>query len=220
MELEQDPIHHHKDVLAHTIAVVAKTSPELVLRLAALMHDVGKPKTRSFEHGRATFHHHEVVGARMARERLTALRYPKEIVESVTQLVYLHLRIHTYAMGWTDAAVRRYVRDAGDLLDQLNELQRCDCTTRNERKARALDRRMDELEARIETLAAEEELKAIRPPLDGRQVMDFLGVAPGPIIGDALDFLLEARLDEGPIDEAEAFERLTKWARERGIEPK
>ena len=149
MELEQDPIHHHKDVLAHTIAVVAKTSPDLVLRLAALMHDVGKPKTRSFERGRATFHHHEVVGARMTRDRLTALRYPTEIVESVTQLVYLHLRIHTYAMGWTDAAVRRYVRDAGDLLDRLNELQRCDCTTRNERKARTLGRRMDELEERI-----------------------------------------------------------------------
>jgi poly(A) polymerase len=219
MQLEQDPIHHHKDVLAHTIAVVQKVSPDLVLRLAALLHDVGKPKTRSFEQGRASFHHHEVVGARMARDRLTALRYPKDVIESVTQLVYLHLRIHTYAMGWTDSAVRRYVRDAGPLLDQLNELQRCDCTTRNERKARALARRMDELVARIETLAAEEELKAIRPPLDGRQVMDFLGVAPGRVIGEALDFLLEARLDEGPIEEADAFERLAAWARERGIEP-
>jgi poly(A) polymerase len=219
MQLEQDPIHHHKDVLAHTIAVVRKVSPDLVLRLAALLHDIGKPKTRSFEKGRASFHHHEVVGARMARERLTALRYPKDVIESVTQLVYLHLRIHTYAMGWTDSAVRRYVRDAGPLLDQLNELQRCDCTTRNERKARALDRRMDDLEARIEVLAAEEELKAIRPPLDGRQVMEFLGVAPGPVIGDALDFLLEARLDEGPIDEADAYERLRGWARERGFDP-
>jgi poly(A) polymerase len=218
MQLEQDPIHHHKDVLAHTIAVVQKVGPDLVLRLAALLHDVGKPKTRSFEHGRATFHHHEVVGARMARERLHALRYPKEIIEDVTQLVYLHLRIHTYAMGWTDAAVRRYVRDAGDLLDKLNELQRSDCTTRNERKARALDRRMDELEARIEALAAEEELKAIRPPLDGRQVMEFLGVAPGPVVGRALDFLLEARLDEGPIDEDDAYGRLAAWAREQGIE--
>ncbi len=219
MQLEQDPIHHHKDVLAHTIAVVQKVSPDLRLRLAALLHDIGKPKTRSFEQGRASFHHHEVVGARMARERLNALRYPKDLIEDVTQLVYLHLRIHTYAMGWTDSAVRRYVRDAGPLLDQLNELQRCDCTTRNERKARALDRRMDDLEARIVALAAEEEIKAIRPPLDGRQVMDFLGVAPGPVIGEALDFLLEARLDEGPIEEADAFERLTKWARDRGIEP-
>ncbi|MGZ6996243.1 MAG: CCA tRNA nucleotidyltransferase [Acidimicrobiia bacterium] len=219
MQLEQDPIHHHKDVLAHTIAVVQKVSPDLVLRLAALLHDIGKPKTRSFEQGRASFHHHEVVGARMARERLTALRYPKDVIEDVTQLVYLHLRIHTYAMGWTDSAVRRYVRDAGPLLEKLNELQRCDCTTRNERKARALERRMDDLEARIVVLAAEEELKAIRPPLDGRQVMEFLGVPPGPVIGDALDFLLEARLDEGPIEEAEAFERLAAWARARGIQP-
>ena len=219
MRLEQDPIHHHKDVLAHTIAVVQKVSPDLVLRLGALLHDVGKPKTRSFEHGRASFHHHEVVGARMARERLTALRYPKQVVEDVTQLVYLHLRIHTYAMGWTDSAVRRYVRDAGPLLDQLNELQRCDCTTRNERKARALERRMDDLVARIDALAAEEELKAIRPPLDGRQVMEFLGVPAGPVVGDALDFLLEARLDEGPIAEDEAYARLAAWARDRGIGP-
>lgn len=211
MELEQDPIHHHKDVLAHTIAVVAKTSPDLALRLAALMHDVGKPKTRSFERGRATFHHHEVVGARMTRERLTALRYPTEVVESVTQLVYLHLRIHTYAMGWTDAAVRRYVRDAGGLLERLNELQRCDCTTRNERKARTLARRMDELEARITALAAQEELNAIKPPLDGKQVMAFLGVPPGPVVGEALAFLLEARLDEGPIEDVDAYERLRAW---------
>jgi poly(A) polymerase len=211
MELEQDPIHHHKDVLAHTIAVVAKTSPDLVLRLAALMHDVGKPKTRSFERGRATFHHHEVVGARMTRDRLTALKYPTDVIEDVTQLVYLHLRIHTYAMGWTDSAVRRYVRDAGDLLDRLNELQRCDCTTRNERKARALSRRMDELESRIAELAAQEELQAIKPPLDGRQIMDFLGVAPGRIVGEARDFLLEARLDEGPISEEDAYARLRTW---------
>ena len=219
MRLEQDPIHHHKDVLAHTIAVVQKVSPDLVLRLAALMHDVGKPKTRSFEQGRASFHHHEVVGARITRERLHALRFSNEIVDAVTQLVYLHLRIHTYAMGWTDSAVRRYVRDAGPLLEQLNELQRCDCTTRDERKARALDRRMDELEARIEALAAEEELRAIQPPLDGRQVMDFLGVPAGPVVGEALDFLLEARLDEGPIEEDDAYARLAAWAHERGIGP-
>jgi poly(A) polymerase len=219
MRLEQDPIHHHKDVLAHTIAVVSKTSPELVLRLAALMHDVGKPKTRSFERGRATFHHHEVVGKRMTRDRLLALKYPTDVIDDVSQLVYLHLRIHTYAMGWTDAAVRRYVRDAGPLLEPLNELQRCDCTTRNERRARTLARRMDELEARIETLAAQEELKAIRPSLDGRQVMKFLGVAPGRVVGEALDFLLELRLDEGPLDEADAYERLGAWARERGMTP-
>ena len=131
----------------------------------------------------------------------------------MTQLVYLHLRIHTYAMGWTDAAVRRYVRDAGDLLEQLNELQRCDCTTRNERKARTLARRMDELEARIEALAAQEELQAIKPPLDGKQVMDFLGVAPGPVVGEALAFLLEARLDEGPIEEADAYRAAPRLGR-------
>jgi poly(A) polymerase len=133
--------------------------------------------------------------------------------------VYLHLRIHTYAMGWTDKAVRRYVRDAGPLLDRLNELQRADCTTRNQRKAAALGRRMDDLEARIATLREQEELDAIKPPLDGRQVMVFLGVEPGRVIGEALEFLLEARLDEGPIPEAEAYERLGAWARERGIEP-
>src|SRR3954467_14509631 len=151
----------------------------------------------------------------MTRERLTALRYPTGIVEAVTQLVYLHLRIHTYAMGWTDAAVRRYVRDAGDLLEQLNELQRCDCTTRNERKARTLARRMDELETRITELAAQEELRAIKPPLDGKQVMDFLGVEPGPVVGEALGFLLDIRLEEGPIDEDEALGRLRAWADER-----
>jgi poly(A) polymerase len=215
MQLEQDPIHRHKDVLAHTIAVVAKTSPDLVLRLAALFHDIGKPKTRSFERGRATFHHHEVVGARMTRERLVALRFPSAVVDEVSRLVYLHLRIHTYSMGWTDSAVRRYVRDAGDLLDKLNELQRCDCTTRDARKARALEARMAELEERIETLAAEEELRAIRPPLDGRQVMEFLGIPPGREVGEALDFLLEARLEEGPISEADAYQRLARWAEGR-----
>ena len=175
MRLEQDPIHTHKDVLAHTIAVVKNTRPELRVRLAALFHDVGKPKTRSFADGGVSFHHHEVVGARMTEERLRALKYPNDVVDAVTQLVYLHLRIHTYAMGWTDKAVRRYVRDAGDLLDDLNHLQRCDCTTRNQNRARALQRRMDELEARIAELREQEELDSIRPPLDGRQVMEFLG---------------------------------------------
>jgi poly(A) polymerase len=217
MRLEQDPLHTHKDVLAHTIAVVRNTRPERRVRLAALFHDVGKPKTRSFAGGAVSFHHHEVVGARMTEERLRALRYPNDVVEDVTKLVYLHLRIHTYAMGWTDKAVRRYVRDAGPLLDDLNHLQRCDCTTRNQNRARALSRRMDELEARIAELREQEELDAIRPPLDGRQVMDFLGIPPGPLVGDALDYLLEARLDEGPIDEADAYERLRSWAQERGI---
>jgi len=221
MRLEQDPVHHHKDVLAHTIAVVRNTRPELLVRLAALFHDVGKPKTRSFEKGAGgvSFHHHEVVGARMTEERLRALKFPNEIVADVTQLVYLHLRIHTYAMGWTDKAVRRYVRDAGHLLDELNHLQRCDCTTRNPKRAAELQRRMDELEARIAELREQEELDSIKPPLDGRQVMEFLGVKPSRVVGEALDFLLEARLDEGPIDEADAYARLAAWARERGIEP-
>jgi poly(A) polymerase len=219
MRLEQDPIHTHKDVLAHTIAVVRNTRPELVVRLAALFHDVGKPKTRSFANGGVSFHHHEVVGARMTEERMRALKYPNDVVDDVVKLVYLHLRIHTYAMGWSDKAVRRYVRDAGPLLDELNHLQRCDCTTRNPKRAAALQRRMDELEVRIGELREQEELDAIRPPLDGRQVMEFLGVGPGRVVGEALDFLLEARLDEGPIDEADAYARLAAWARERGIEP-
>jgi poly(A) polymerase len=218
LRLEQDPLHTHKDVLAHTIAVVHNTRRELRVRLAALLHDVGKPKTRSFATGAVSFHHHEVVGARMAEERLRALKYPNDIIDDVTKLVYLHLRIHTYAMGWTDKAVRRYVRDAGPLLDELNHLQRCDCTTRNQNRARALARRMDELEARIAELREQEELDSIRPPLDGRQVMEFLGVAPGRVVGEALDYLLEVRLDVGPIDEADAYARLADWARERGIE--
>lgn len=219
MSLEQDPIHKHKDVLTHTIAVVAKTRPELVVRLAALMHDVGKPKTRAFGDNGVQFHHHEVVGARMCEQRLKALRFSNGIVENVTKLVFLHLRIHTYAMGWTDSAVRRYVRDAGPLLDDLNHLQRCDCTTRNKARAKQLDDRMNDLEARIAHLREQEELDAIRPPLDGREVIAFLGVAPGPMIGEALSFLLEARLEEGPIEAEDAYNRLDSWARERGIEP-
>ena len=217
MRLEQDPIHTHKDVLAHTIAVVRNTRPELIVRLAALFHDVGKPKTRSFAKGGVSFHHHEVVGARMTEERLRALRYPSDVVAKVTKLVYLHLRIHTYAMGWTDKAVRRYVRDAGSLLDELNHLQRCDCTTRNPKRAAALGRRMDELERRIAELREQEELDAIRPPLDGRQVMAFLDIPPSPIVGDALEFLLDLRLDEGPMSEDDAYARLEAWARERGV---
>jgi poly(A) polymerase len=219
LQLEQDPIHQHKDVLAHTIAVVAKTRPELRVRLAALLHDVGKPKTRSVGPGGVSFHHHEVVGARMAEERLRALRFPSEVVEDVARLVYLHLRVHTYSMGWSDKAVRRYVRDAGPLLEPLNHLVRQDCTTRNKAKARALNRRIDELEERIAQLRAQEELDMIRPPLDGRQVMQFLGIEPGPLVGEALDHLLEIRLDEGPIEESEAYARLAAWARQRGIEP-
>lgn len=212
MALEVDPIHHHKDVLAHTIAVVAKTQPERIVRLAALFHDIGKPKTRSFgPRGKVSFHHHEVVGARMTRERMQALRYPADDVEAVSRLVELHLRFHTYKMGWTDSAVRRYVRDAGALLERLNELTRCDCTTRNQRKAEELARRMDALEERIEVLAAQEELRSLRPDLDGNQVMDHLHLAPGREVGQALDFLLELRLEEGPFGEDEAYRRLDAW---------
>jgi len=215
MRLEQDPVHHHKDVLAHTFAVVAKTRPERIVRIAALLHDVGKPKTRSFGDGGVTFHHHEVVGARMARDRMQALKYSNEDVEKVRLLVYLHLRFHTYGMGWTDAAVRRFVRDAGDELRDLIELTRCDVTTRNKRKADRLAARMDELEARIAELEKDEELKSIRPDLDGRQVMDHLAMGPGRHIGEALDMLLELRLDEGPLGEDEAYRRLDAWWAER-----
>jgi poly(A) polymerase len=212
LALEQDPVHRHKDVLAHTIAVVEKTGPDLVLRLAALLHDVGKPKTRSFgPAGKVSFHHHEVVGARMARERLHALRYPSDLTDDVTRLVELHLRFHTYRMGWTDSAVRRYVRDAGPLLGRLNELTRCDCTTRNPRKAEQLARRMDHLEERITELRAAEELDAVRPDLDGTAVMARLGVGPGRVVGAALAFLLELRLEEGPLGEEEAGRRLDAW---------
>jgi poly(A) polymerase len=224
LALEVDPIHRHKDVLAHTIAVVDKTHgrgerPDRILRLAALFHDVGKPKTRSFgPRGTVSFHHHEVVGARMTRDRMRALHYPHDDTEQVTRLVELHLRFHTYRMGWTDSAVRRYVRDAGDQLVRLNELTRCDCTTRNAAKARALDRRMDELEERIATLMAAEELQAIRPDLDGNAVMARLGIRPGRDVGAALDFLLELRLDEGPLGPEEAGRRLDAWwaARQAG----
>jgi poly(A) polymerase len=211
LALEQDPIHRHKDVLAHTLAVVDKTSADRILRLAALFHDVGKPRTRAFVQGGVTFHHHEVVGARMTRARMKALRYPTEDIETVTELVHLHLRFHTYRLGWTDRAVRRYVRDAGPLLDRLNELTRCDCTTRNAAKARALGRRMDELEARIAQLREQEELDALRPDLDGQQVMEQLGIGPGPDVGRALAFLLELRVDEGPLGEEEASRRLAEW---------
>lgn len=212
MRVEQDPIHRHKDVLAHTVAVVAKTSPDLVVRMAALLHDIGKPKTRSFGPKGVSFHHHEVVGARMARDRLKALRFPNEQIDAISQLVYLHLRFHGYGDEvWSDAAVRRYVRDAGPLLDRLNELTRCDCTTRNERKAKALSARMDALEERIVELREREELEAIRPDLDGGAVMRHLGITPGPVIGEALAMLLEARLEEGPLGEEDAYRRLDAW---------
>ena len=211
LQLEQDPIHQHKDVLKHTWAVVDKTSPSLVLRLAALFHDVGKPATRAIGPEGVTFRFHEVVGAKMTRRRMVALRYSQEVIDDVTALVELHLRFHTYKMGWSDRAVRRYVRDAGDLLDELNELTRCDATTRNARKAAVLAQRMDELEARIEELRALEDLRAMRPALDGVAVMALLGIAPGPAVGRALEFLMEIRLDEGDIGAEAAAARLRDW---------
>jgi poly(A) polymerase len=211
MELEQDPIHRHKDVLAHTFAVVDKTSPDRLLRLAALFHDIGKPRTRAFGDTGVSFHHHEVVGARMTKKRMEALRYPNDEVEIVTELVNLHLRFHTYRLGWSDKAVRRYVRDAGPLLKRLNELTRCDCTTRNAAKAKMLSRRMDELEERIVELRTQEEIDSIRPDLDGEAVMAILEIGPSRAVGQALDFLLELRLDEGPLGEEEARRRLLAW---------
>ncbi len=211
LQLEQDPIHHHKDVLKHTWAVVDKTSPKLVLRLAALFHDIGKPNTRAITDEGVTFRFHEVVGAKMTRKRMVALKYSQDMVEDVATLVELHLRFHTYKMGWSDRAVRRYVRDAGDLLDELNELTRCDCTTRNARKAATLAQRMDELEIRIGELRGQEDLDRLRPALDGIAVMELLGIGPSRVIGRALDFLMDIRLDEGEISPQEAAVRLREW---------
>ncbi len=216
LAMEQDPDHHHKDVLAHTFAVVDKTSPDLVLRLAALLHDVGKPDTREFGPGGVSFHHHEVVGARMARRRLKELRYPKDVVDDVSQLVYMHLRPHTLKLGWTDSAVRRYVRDAGDLLDRLNELVRCDVTTANQRRERVIQARIDELEARIERLSAQEELASLRAPIDGNDVMSYVGLDPGPKVGEIMSILLEKRIDDGPYTRSEAYEVVRAWAMEQG----
>ncbi len=219
MRLEHDPIHRHKDVLTHTLAVIENVHADAndsfdfrITRLAALFHDVGKPATRGFIEGKGTtFHMHDVKGAKMTRKRLVALRFPNEDVVAITELVRLHLRFHTYEMGWSDSAVRRYVNDAGVLLNELNVLTRCDCTTRNERKAARLSQRMDELEERIIELAAKEELKSMRPELDGLAVMERLGLPAGPIVGQALAFLLEIRLEEGLIGDEEIRRRLDAW---------
>jgi len=231
MRLEQDPIHRHKDVLTHTLAVMENVRPQSEqppgrpefdfrrTRLAALFHDVGKPRTRGYQKGKGvTFHHHDAVGARMTRKRLEALRYSNDDVNAITELVALHLRFHTYAMGWTDSAVRRYVRDAGPYLNELNVLTRCDCTTRNEKKALILSRRMDDLEVRIAELAASEELAAIRPELNGAQVMAQLDLTPGRDVGTALVFLLELRLEEGLLGEDRARQRLDEWWRTKHAE--
>lgn len=223
MQMERDPAHHHKDVYRHTLAVVARCpADDLTLRLAGLLHDIGKPATRRFgPGGTVTFHHHEVVGARMARTRLTALRYPKQMIDQVSDLVLLHLRFHGYRdQGWTDSAVRRYVRDAGspEQLRRLNLLTRADVTTQNRRKARMLAEAMDHLERRIEALQREEELAAIRPPLNGHQIMAHLGITPGPMVGRAYRHLLDARLERGPMSPEEGYAVLDAWAREQDLD--
>jgi poly(A) polymerase len=220
LAMEQDPVHRHKDVLHHTFAVVEGVPATLVSRLAALFHDIGKPATRAFGDEGVSFHHHEVVGARMTNERLRELRYPNSVIEDVRTLVALHLRFHTYRLGWTDAAVRRYVRDAGHLLDQLNALVRADCTTRNKQKARELQERMDALEARIAELTEREELSKIRPPLDGHDIMAFFDLTPSRDVGEALSFLTELRLERGPMGRKEAFGELERWGADRGLQPK
>jgi poly(A) polymerase len=215
LRLEQDPIHRHKDVLAHTIAVTAKTSPDLTLRLAALFHDIGKPATRSFDHGGVTFRHHEAVGSKITRRRLKELGYDSELRADVVELVRLSGRFKGYADGWSDAAVRRYARAAGHLLGTLNELIRCDCTTRNQQKARRIQSLMDELEARIVRLAKEDREAAERPQLDGRQVMEHLGIAGGPAVGQALAHLLAIKRAEGELPDGEIRARLDTWWAER-----
>lgn len=211
LRLEQDPIHRHKDVLSHTIAVVAKTPPDLRVRLAALFHDIGKPLTRAYVDGQVTFHHHEAVGAKMTRRRLRTLGYDEELVRDVTELVRLSGRFKGYAEGWSDSAVRRYARDAGHLLGDLNELVRCDCTTRNRAKAERLQEQVDDLEQRVADLAAEDRRKAERPAIDGTRVMVLLGIGPGPVVGEAVRYLLELKRRGEAVDEGDAEVALKEW---------
>ncbi len=223
LALERDEHHRHKDVYEHTLTVLEQAidleprlgvdGPDFVSRFAALMHDVGKPKTRRFvDDGTVTFHHHDVVGAKLTRKRMQALRFSKDETEAVSRLVELHLRFHGYGSGeWTDSAVRRYVRDAGDQLQRLHVLTRADCTTRNQRKADRLRRTYDELEERIARLSEQEELASIRPDLDGNQIMEILGIPAGREVGEAYKFLLEKRLDDGPMSEEAAREALLAW---------
>lgn len=225
LKLEIDEHHHHKDVYEHSLTVLEQAiaqeerlgGPNLVIRLAALLHDIGKPKTRNLiPGGGVSFHHHEVVGARLSKTRLQALRFDNETIEAVSTLVALHLRFHGYGDGeWTDSAVRRYVRDAGELLTHLHVLTRADCTTRNAKKAERLAHTYDSLEERISKLAAEEELSKIRPDLDGQEVMQLLNIKPSADVGKALDFLLELRLEHGPLGKERATDELMNWWRSR-----
>ncbi len=211
LRLEQDPIHRHKDVLAHTIAVTAKTGPDLTLRLAALFHDIGKPATRSFEHGGVTFRHHEAVGAKITKKRMRELEFDRQTVKDVAELVRLSGRFKGYGDGWSDAAVRRYARDAGHLLGQLNGLVRADCTTRNRAKEQRLHRLIDELEERIVELAKADAAAAERPQIDGRAVMERYDTAGGPKVGQALAFLLEIKRTDGELPDEELLARLDQW---------
>jgi poly(A) polymerase len=225
LRLEIDEHAQHKDVYEHTLMVVTNAirlegaaGPDFTLRMAALMHDVGKPATKDVgRDGRVSFHHHEVVGARLTKARMKAMRYPKDVTSDVVELVALHLRFYGYGRGeWTDSAVRRYVTDAGDLLPRLHKLTRSDVTTRNRRKAAGLATDYDALEERIARLQAEEDLARVRPDLDGNAIMELLGVPPGPIVGQAWRYLKELRLDRGPLDRDEAEAELLRWARENG----
>jgi len=227
LALERDEHHRHKDVYEHTLTVLEQAidleprlggGPDFISRFAALMHDVGKPRTRKFvDDGTVTFHHHDVVGAKLTRKRMQALRFPNDDTDAVAKLVELHLRFHGYGFGeWTDSAVRRYVRDAGDQLERLHILTRADCTTRNQRKADRLRRTYDDLEARIARLREQEELDAMRPDLDGNQIMEILGIGPGRDVGAAYKFLLEKRLDDGPATYDEARDALLAWWSTRG----
>ncbi len=218
LSMEQDPVHRHKDVLGHTLAVVAKTPPDVTLRLAALLHDIGKPDTRTYGPSGVSFHHHEVVGSRIAEARLRQLRFPARVVEDVSRLVYLHLRPHTFAMGWTDSAVRRYVRDAGPLLESLNTLVRSDVTTANPERAREIELRLDELEERISDLARREELDRLRSPIDGHVVMEYLGIEPGPMVGRVMQVLTEHRIEAGPYGVDEAYRIVRDWWVDQGYE--
>ncbi|MFL6129011.1 MAG: CCA tRNA nucleotidyltransferase [Mycobacteriales bacterium] len=226
LRMEIDEHHQHKDVYTHSLTVLDQAvalegggGPDLVLRLAALLHDVGKPATRRHEPGGGvSFHHHEVVGAKLVRARLRALKYPKDVVEDVARLTLLHLRFHGYGRGeWTDSAVRRYVADAGPLLDRLHKLVRSDCTTRNKRRAAALAGSYEALEERIARIQAEEDLRAVRPDLDGNEIMRILGLPPGPLVGRAWRHLKELRLDRGPLQHDEAVAELRRWAAAHGI---
>lgn len=223
MQMAIDEHHQHKDVYQHSLTVLRQAmaleddGPDLVLRWAALLHDIGKPATRRHEaNGGVSFHHHEVVGAKMTRKRLRALKYSKQMVEDVAHLVYLHLRFHGYGDGrWTDSAVRRYVTDAGPLLSRLHKLVRADCTTRNKRRAARLQASYDRLEARIAELAAQEDLARVRPDLDGNQIMELLDIPAGPQVGEAWNFLKELRLERGPLSPDEATAELLAWWRSR-----